>query len=84
MKLLDTPNQRKNMKSLTECHDNFLLESFNKTMIDAAESNHFPSSEIQNKPSKITPFVNDFNDLKKMNSDNQLDFVAQFNVLQGR
>ena len=84
MKVLDISNQRKNMKVLTECHDNFLLESFNKIMHDSTDSNNFPISDIGNQPTMISSFIKDFDELKKMHNNNETDFVAQFNMLQGR
>ena len=84
MKVLDISNQRKNMKVLTECHDNFLLESFNKIMHDSTDSNNFPISDIGNQPTMISSFIKDFDELKKMHNNNETDFIAQFNMLQGR
>ena len=82
--MLDMSNQRKNMKVLTECHKIFLLESFNKIMHESKDSNNFLTSYIGNQPSMISKFIKDFDELKKMDNNNENKFVAQFNVFKGR
>ena len=76
MKLVHISTQRKNMKVLTECHENFLPESYNKTMHDSCQSNNFPMAQIADHPNTISQFIIDFDELKRNSNSNETDFVA--------
>ena len=84
MKLLDMSTQRKNMKVLIECHGHFLLELLNRIIRQSTDSNNFPMSDLGNQLSMISTFIKDFDEVKKMKNNNEIDFTAHFNVLQRR
>lgn len=84
IKDMDISTQRKNMKVLTECYDNFLLESFNKMMQDSNETNNFQTNDDDNHPTIISSFIVDFNKLKNIDKTNETNFAEDFNMLQER
>ena len=84
MKEMNIATQRKNMKIMTECHDNFLFESFNTILQESNESNNFPFSEIAMLPSRMTQFITEFDSLKKENYSNSIGYIQTFNTIRQR
>ena len=73
---------RKNMKKLTDCHDNFLMQSFHSILEQSNNGNNFPASVIETNPIMISSFISDFDKLKKDNISNAIGFVQQFNTMR--
>ena len=53
-------------------------------MNESTHSNNFSKSGISNQRTIISKLIKDFDELKKIHNNNETDFLAQFNVLQGR
>ena len=81
MKDMNIATQRKNMKVMTECHDNFLLEAFNDIIDETSHSNTFPLSTIKTRPQTVSSFIKDFHNLKRANDTNNGGYVNHFNQL---
>ena len=73
---------RKNMKIMTDCHDNFLMQSFHSILEQSNNGNNFPASAIETNPITISSFISDFDKLKKDNISNAIGFVQQFNTMR--
>lgn len=78
---MNIATQRKNMKVMTECHDNFLLEAFNDIIDETSHSNTFPLSTIKTRPQTVSSFIKDFHNLKRANDTNNGGYVHHFNQL---
>ena len=78
---MNIATQRKNMKVMTECHDNFLLEAFHNIIDESSQSNRFPLSIIKNRPQRVSSFIKDFHNLKSANYTDDGGYVHHFNQL---
>ena len=78
---MNIPTQRKNMKLMTECHDNFLLEAFNNIIEESNDVNTFPFSIINTTPTSVSTFIKQFDDLKRANDSMGRGYAIDFNQL---
>ena len=84
MTVLNIAIQRKNMSIMTQCHDNFLFDSFNNILKESNQTGNFPMSEISKVPTSISSFIRDFDKVKKGNHLNDVGYIQSYNNLRRR
>ena len=68
---------------MNNCHDNFLRNEYDKIIKERNSNDTFPWDEIRKKPTSVSPYLEEFDMLKKLNVS-ATTYVNEFSRLMRR
>ena len=72
MKINNVMIHRKSKEKMTDCHENFLVESFHSMLEQSNDRNNFHMSVIETNPAASSYFISDFDKLKRHTTSNAI------------